>query len=103
VDFSLTEEQERFRQEVRKFLEEEIREGYWEPTTDCWIQSFNLEFTKKVAQKGWIGLTWPKEYGGRGRSYMDRLILAEEMLRYGAPVACHWFTDRQVGGGILSF
>jgi alkylation response protein AidB-like acyl-CoA dehydrogenase len=103
VDFSLTEEQERFRQEVRDFLEEEIREGYWEPTTDCWIQSFNLEFTKKVAQKGWIGLTWPKEYGGQGRGYMDRLILAEEMLRCGAPVACHWFTDRQVGGGILSF
>lgn len=103
MDFGFTEEQKKFRQEVRDFLEEEIRKGYWEPTADSWIQSFNLEFTKKVAQKGWIGLTWPKEYGGQGRSYMDRLILTEEMLRYGAPAACHWFTDRQVGGSILTF
>jgi alkylation response protein AidB-like acyl-CoA dehydrogenase len=56
-----------------------------------------------VAQKGWIGLTWPKEHGGQGRSYVDRLILTEEMLRYGAPAGCHWFADRQVGGAILLY
>jgi hypothetical protein len=56
-----------------------------------------------VAQKGWIGLTWPKEYGGQGRSYIDRLIVTEEMLRYGAPAACHWFADRQIGGSIVTF
>jgi len=103
VDFSFTEEQNKFRLEVRDFLEEEIKNGYWEPTCDAWIQAFDPEFTKRVAQKGWIGLTWPKEYGGHERSHIDRLILTEEMLRYGAPAACHWFGDRQIGGAILSF
>ena len=103
MDFSFTEEQKKFRQEVRDFLEEEIRQGHWEPSCDAWIQAYNPEFTKRVAQKGWIGLTWPKEYDGQGRSYIDRLILTEEMLRYGAPTACHWFADRQVGGSIVTF
>jgi len=103
VDFSFTEEQNKFRQEVRNFLEEEIKKGYWEPACDAWVQGFDPEFTKRVAQRGWIGLTWPKEYGGEERSHVDRLILTEEMLRYGAPAACHWFGDRQVGGAILSF
>jgi alkylation response protein AidB-like acyl-CoA dehydrogenase len=103
VDFSFTEEQHKFRQEVRNFLEEEIKNGYWEPACDAWVQGFDPEFTKRVAQKGWIGLTWPKEYGGQEHSHIDRLILTEEMLRYGAPAACHWFGDRQVGGAILSF
>jgi alkylation response protein AidB-like acyl-CoA dehydrogenase len=103
VDFSFTEEQNKFRQEVRSFLEEEIKRGYWKPACDAWVQGFDPEFTKRVAQKGWIGLTWPREYGGQERSHIDRLILTEEMLRYGAPAACHWFGDRQVGGAILSF
>jgi alkylation response protein AidB-like acyl-CoA dehydrogenase len=103
MDFGFTDAQNKFRLEVQGFLEEEIRKGHWEPACDAWIQGFDPEFTKRVAQRGWIGLTWPREYGGQGRSHMDRLILTEEMLRYGAPAACHWFADRQVGGAILSF
>lgn len=102
MDFEFTEEQEAFRQEVRSFLEEEMRKGTFQPMCDGWIQGFSPEFTKKVAEKGWIGLTWPKEYGGQGRSETDRLILTEEMLRYGAPAACHWFQDRQIGRAILA-
>ncbi|MFC2056314.1 acyl-CoA dehydrogenase family protein [Chloroflexota bacterium] len=103
MDFAFTEEQEKFRQEVKDFLEEELRQGSFTPSCDAWIQAYSTEFTKKVAQKGWIGLNWPKEYGGQGRSHLDRLILTEEMLRYGAPAACHWFADRQIGGGILRY
>jgi len=103
MDFGFTEEQNKFRQEVRHFLEEEMKKGYWEPACDAWIQGFDPEFTKRVAQRGWIGLTWPKEYGGQGLSYIDRLILTEEMLRYGAPAACHWFADRQIGGSIVTY
>ena len=102
MDFSFTEEQKRFREEISTFLKEEIKQGLWEPVCDSWIQSYDPEFTKRVAKKGWIGLNWPSEYGGHGRSYMDRLILTEEMLRYGAPTACHWFADRQIGGSILA-
>ncbi len=103
MDFAFTAEQEKFRQEVRDFLEEEISQGAWQPSCDAWIQGYSPEFTKKVAEKGWIGLTWPEEYGGKGRSHTDRLTLTEEMLRYGAPAACHWFADRQIGGGILRY
>ena len=103
MDFSFSDEQNKFRQEVRDFLEDEIKKGYWEPTVDSWIHTFDPEFTKRVARKGWIGLTWPKEYGGQGCSHVDRLILTEEMLKYGPPAALHWFNDRQIGGAILSF
>jgi len=103
MDFRLSEEQEKFRQEVRDFLEDELRQGLWEPSCDAWIIGHDPEFTKRVAKKGWIGLTWPKEYGGQGRSFVDRLILTEEMLRYGAPAACHWFADRQIGGAIVHY
>ncbi|MBI2288006.1 MAG: acyl-CoA dehydrogenase family protein, partial [Chloroflexi bacterium] len=103
MDFKFTEEQERFRQEVRNFLEEELKQGSFQPSCDAWIQGYSPEFTKKVAQRGWIGLTWPKAYGGQGRSNIDRLILTEEMLRCGAPAACHWFADRQIGRSIIAF
>jgi len=103
MDFEFSPEQKKFRQEVRDFLEEELRQGTFKPSCDAWIQAFSPEFTKKVVKKGWIGLTWPKEYGGQERSHVDRFILTEEMLRYGAPAACHWFADRQVGGSVLRY
>jgi len=103
MDFKFTEEQEKFRREIRDFLEGEIKQGLWEPVSDCWIMGHDPEFSKRVSAKGWIGLTWPKEHGGQGRSHIDRLVLTEEMLRYGAPAACHWFADRQVGGSLLAY
>jgi hypothetical protein len=103
MDFKFTEEQDAFRQDVRTFLEGEISRGLFRPSCDGWIQGFSPEFTRKVADKGWIGLSWPKEYGGQGRSNVDRFILTEEMLRYGAPAALHWFADRQIGRAIIHF
>jgi alkylation response protein AidB-like acyl-CoA dehydrogenase len=101
MDFKFTPAQEEFRAEVRSFLEQEIEQGLWEPEMDAWIMGYDPEFTKRLSKKGWIGLTWPKEYGGAGRSFVDRVILTEELLRYGAPAACHWFADRQIGGAVL--
>ncbi|MDP6632107.1 MAG: acyl-CoA dehydrogenase family protein, partial [Dehalococcoidales bacterium] len=103
MDFEFSQEQEKFRRDVKDFLEGEMKQGTFKPSCDAWIQGFSPEFTKKVAQRGWIGLTWPEEYGGQGRSHMDRLILTEEMLRYGAPAACHWFADRQIGSAVLRY
>lgn len=101
MDFKFTPEQDKFREEVRDFLEGEIKQDLWEPEIDAWIMGYDPKFTKRLSDKGWIGLTWPKEYGGAGRSFIDRLILTEELLRYGAPAACHWFADRQIGGAIV--
>jgi alkylation response protein AidB-like acyl-CoA dehydrogenase len=103
MDFSFTPEQEALRQEVRSFLEQELAQGLWRPQCDAWIQGFDPAFTKRVADHGWIGLMWPKKYGGGERSFVDRLIVTDEMLRYCAPAALHWFADRQIGGSILRY
>lgn len=100
MDFRFTPQQEEFRKEVRQFLEKELPDQ--DIPEDAWITSASLEFTGKLAKRGWIGMTWPKKYGGQERSYIDRLILAEELLRYGAPAAAHWFADRQVGPAIMA-
>src|SRR5215468_2125661 len=102
MDFRFTAEQEAFRQEIRAF----VREALPEPPIireDAWIIGFDRAFSKKLAARGWIGLTWPREYGGQGKSYLDRLILTEELLRHGAPVAAHWLGDRQMGPAILRY
>ena len=103
MEFGFTEEQEQLRLEVRTFLEKELEQGLWQPQCDAWIQGFDPEFTRRVAEKRWLGLMWPVEYGGQNRGYVDRLIVTEEMLRFGAPAACHWFADRQIGGSILQY
>ncbi|MDO8473724.1 MAG: acyl-CoA dehydrogenase family protein [Dehalococcoidia bacterium] len=103
MDFAFTAEQEQFRKEVRGFLEAELRSGAFVPQTDGWIGGFSPEFSRKLAQRKWIGLSWPKEYGGGGRGHLDRLILTEELLRCGAPCGAHWFADRQVGPCILAY
>ena len=103
MDFKFTDAQNTFRKEVADFLQDEISKGLWKPACDAWIQGQDPEFTKRVAAKGWIGLSWPKELGGKGLSAVDRMIMTEEMLRYGAPAACHWFADRQIGNAVIHY
>ena len=54
-----------------------------------------------MGQRGWIGMTWPKQYGGHERSALERYVVLEEMLAAGAPVGLHWIADRQSGPLIL--
>jgi len=98
-----TEEQKQFRQEVRSFLKQHIEKGTFETRCDSWLSGSDPSFSKLVAEQGWIGMTWPKQYGGSERSTIDRYILTEEFLAYGAPVAAHWFADRQTGPLLLRF
>ena len=103
MDFGFTEEQEKFRSEVRDFLEEKVKSGDFEVTSNGWIESYSQEFSKEMSDKGWIGMTWPDEYGGHGHTYIDRAILMEEMLTYQAPIGYHFLGDRQVGPAIMHF
>ncbi|HVY42911.1 MAG TPA: acyl-CoA dehydrogenase family protein, partial [Hyphomicrobiaceae bacterium] len=50
---------------------------------------------------GYLGMTWPKAYGGHERSALERYVVVEEMLAAGAPVLAHWIADRQSGPQIL--
>ena len=54
---------------------------------DSWINGYSDDFAKEMAALGWIGLTWPKEFGGGGRPAVDRLIIGEELIAAGAPIA----------------
>ncbi|MCZ6712020.1 MAG: acyl-CoA dehydrogenase family protein, partial [Gammaproteobacteria bacterium] len=61
------------------------------------------EFSRKLGAQGWIGMAWPKEYGGGERSFFERYVVTEELLTAGAPVGAHWIADRQSGALILRF
>ncbi|WP_421662359.1 acyl-CoA dehydrogenase family protein [Lysinibacillus telephonicus] len=98
-----TEQQEKFRLEVRSFLKKQIELGTFNTKCDSWLSGSDPSFSKIIAKQGWIGMTWPEEYGGGGRSSIDRYILTEEFLAVGAPVAAHWFADRQTGPLLLRF
>jgi alkylation response protein AidB-like acyl-CoA dehydrogenase len=102
MNFRFTAAQEAFREEVRAFLDEALPEPPEQPE-DAWIVGYDKAFSQKLGAKGWIGLTWPKAHGGQGRDYLDRLILTEELLKRGAPVAAHWLADRQMGPSILNY
>jgi hypothetical protein len=95
-------EGELFRAEVRSFLTEELARR---PAIDR-AQSWNgvdPAFSRKLGELGWLGLTWPKRYGGHERSALERYILLEELLAAGAPVGAHWIAERQSGPNLLRY
>lgn len=91
------------RKEVRAFLDEEISHERFTPGVDTWLGGFDPEFSRRLGARGWIGMTWPRGYGGHGRSSLERFVVLEELLAAGAPVAAHWVADRQVGPLLLRF
>ena len=89
-------EAEELRFEVRTFLSEEIANGGFDPNTTILKSGFNREFSKRVGKRGWIGMTWPKKYGGHERSFLERYVVTEEFRSQNAPVTCHFTADRQI-------
>ncbi len=91
------------RGEVRAFLAEERAAGGYQPRCDAWLSGHSPEFSARLAERGWVGMTWPRQYGGHERSYMERYAVLEELLAAGAPVAAHWIADRQTGPLLLRY
>ena len=94
-------ETESLRGEVREFLRENVRD----PAVGrarSW-GGHDQDFSRKVGARGWIGMTWPKRYGGHERTFLERYVVLEEMLAAGAPVSAHWVADRQSGPLLLRF
>ena len=89
------------RDQVIELVAKWRRDGRFTPRSDCWLRSFDLEFSQELAARGLIGITWPTEFGGGGRDARSRLVVTEELLRAGAPVAAHWIGDRQIGPAVL--
>jgi alkylation response protein AidB-like acyl-CoA dehydrogenase len=57
-------------------------------------------FSRRLAERGWVGMTIPVQYGGHGRSAFERYVVTEELLAAGAPVGAHWIADRQMAPSI---
>lgn len=91
------------RAEVREFIAEERAAERWRPRCDSWMSGHDPEFSKRLGDRGWLGMTMPKQYGGHERTAIERYAVTEELVAAGAPVAAHWITDRQTGPMLMSF
>ncbi len=104
MDLSYPPEAETFRVEIRAWLEENLPKGWfddgYEPSADD-KKTFNEEWPAKLYGGGWICAAWPKEYGGKGLSTMENVVLAEEFARAKAPLRADFFGDTLVGPTIL--
>ncbi|MGH7354911.1 MAG: acyl-CoA dehydrogenase family protein [Candidatus Rokuibacteriota bacterium] len=103
--FTLTElppETQALRAEVRQFLGETLGDRPSHRRARSW-GGFDPDFSRRVGARGWIGMTWPKRYGGHERSFLERYVVLEEMLAAGAPVSAHWVADRQSGPLLIRF
>ncbi len=88
---------------IREFLAADREEFGWEPAVDSWLACWDAEFSARLGDAGFVGLTIPTEYGGRGLGHLHRYVVTEELLAHGAPVAAHWFSDRQFAPSLLSY
>ena len=86
MDFNWSEDEDAFRREVADFVQAEmtpeLKEG---EGGGLWSTPAKRAFAKKLAQRGWVGISWPKEYGGQDRPIAYQYILAEELSYAGAP------------------
>jgi alkylation response protein AidB-like acyl-CoA dehydrogenase len=87
---------------VRAFLAEKLAGRTPRERAQSW-NGHDAAFSREVGQRGWIGMGWPKRYGGHERSALERYVVIEEMLAAGAPVAAHWTADRQSGPLLFKF
>ena len=98
---ALSPAEEALRAEVRDFLAAEL------PADSRPALGFagrhDPEFSRTLAKRGWVGMAIPPEYGGHGRSAVDRFVVAEELLAAGAPIGAHFVADRQTAPALLHF
>jgi alkylation response protein AidB-like acyl-CoA dehydrogenase len=87
MEFGFSADEEAFRQEVRQFLRDHPPESFPEDGMDAGYGSgaHSHAFLRQLAERGWLSMTWPREFGGQGRPFMYKLILLEELASAGAP------------------
>lgn len=88
---------------ARDFLSRDSAEYGWVPAVDGWLASWDEAFSARLGDAGLLGLTIPSQYGGRGLGHLHRYVVNEELLLHGAPVAAHWFADRQVAPALMAY
>jgi len=105
MDFNYTPEEVQFRKDLRQWLENALPEGWgetvFEPEDEDERAMFRLDWERKLHSGGWSGINWPKEYGGRGATLIERAIFAEEMARVRAPEGLNIIGHNLAGTTIL--
>ena len=99
-------EDEAFRAEIRSWLHENLPKGWFEKDFEMSNEErkkFNDEWPSRLFQGGWICATWPKEYGGKGLTTMQGVVLAEEFANAKAPMRADFFGDTLVGPTLLQW
>ena len=91
------------REEVRAFLADEVSRGTFDPNRPGHGDSHSKEFSRRIGAKGWIGMTWPKKYGGHERSFLERYVVTEEFRVANAPVRLHFVADHQSGPILMKY
>ena len=106
MDLTYPPEAETFRTEIRAWLEQNLPDGWFDEGFELSGPDrarFNDEWTEKLYGGGWICASWPQEYGGKGLSTMEAVVLTEEFARAGAPMRADFFGDTLVGPTILQW
>ncbi|MEY2966534.1 MAG: hypothetical protein RLY50_584 [Actinomycetota bacterium] len=106
MELTYSPEDETFRAEIRAWLKDNLPKGWFEPGFEMSAadrKSFNDEWPQKLFEGGWICATWPKEYGGKGLTTMQGVVLAEEFANAKAPMRADFFGDTLVGPTILQW
>ena len=103
MDFKFTDAQEKLRKEVREFVEAEVAAKTFKVTSKAIVAEASIEFSQKMAKRGWIGINWPREFGGQGLGQVGKMILLEELFKYQAPVGYHFMAERQIGPALMKF
>lgn len=98
----LPEEDEALRPAIRKVVDEATAAIPADIRARSWL-GFDREFSLKLGEAGFLGLTLPKRYGGHERGPFARFVVVEELLQAGAAVAGHWIADRQSAPLILNY
>lgn len=88
-------EHRELRRNVRAFLAETLGPGFGSAERARSWNGFDAAFSAQLGARGWLGMTLPRDYGGHGRSALERYVVVEELLAAGAPVSAHWIADRQ--------
>ena len=102
MDLTYPPEAEEFRVEIRAWLDDNLPPDFQELRGEE-RKEFNERWVRKLFEGGWICASWPKEYGGKGLTTMQQVVLAEEFARAGAPMRADFFGDTLVGPTILQW
>jgi len=106
VDLTYPPDAEEFRLEIRQWLSDNLPDGWGEPGFSMSRderRAFNEAWTAKLYEGGWICASWPEEYGGKGLTLLQQVVLNEEFARVEAPLRADFFGDTLVGPTILQW